>query len=596
MERLSLGRKKIHDAAAELISVGRSLNLGVGAVVELKEKLDDITIRVAVVGEVNRGKSTFLNALMRAKLFPPRATVCTAAITALRDGDPRFRARFRDGSEEADVLPLEDGARALMGLVSKKNPKAQQLERVDVWFPNSFAREGAVLIDTPGVNDPETWREQITIKALAQADAAIFLLDAHKPLTRSERNFLQGNVLGALVNRVIFVVNKCDRLSEEDLKLVLNRCQRELSQYVANPQIHLLAALPTLKRRLGLDAPRELEESFESFEDSLNRFLGDERVELTLGSRRKRLHKIGGDFAQAIDERLRALEGEREQVLARLDEAEEQLKALRKRYAKAEGQRQRETQRLPRELGQRAEEAWDRAKSKHLLTEAGITQVLSAASQGREAGSDEIQSLLADTRRSALSSVENELKALSNRYEVQLGNELVSMDQELRELTDTVVGSISRASDPALSDKIFRFAGELVAEGNQSGSVIEAVAGFAAGAVAAAFGIVAGLMEMVLGGGQGDRARRHKVRIELESISERGKRALTRGAEEQAARIVRGYVEALSRENRSRLDDAELNLQNIESDVRNDEESIAQLRKELLALRTQNHDALSRLR
>ena len=46
------------------------------------ENLKHGEMSVAVVGQVNRGKSTFLNALMGTKLFPSRASVCTAPTLA----------------------------------------------------------------------------------------------------------------------------------------------------------------------------------------------------------------------------------------------------------------------------------------------------------------------------------------------------------------------------------------------------------------------------------------------------------------------------------------------------------------------------------
>jgi hypothetical protein len=138
---------------------------------------------------------------MGAKIFPSRATVCTAGVTILDNGPtPSAEIIYRNKKPQRIDLPLEDPSAKLTEIVSRKNTEVKDVQMVRVWYPNKFTGNGIVLVDTPGVNDPENWREEITYSYLAQADAVIMLLDPMQPLSKSEihiqyfkQNFLNSN-------------------------------------------------------------------------------------------------------------------------------------------------------------------------------------------------------------------------------------------------------------------------------------------------------------------------------------------------------------------------------------------------------------------
>lgn len=596
VEYLSKGREELHSIADELICLSKDLAQSPVSLQDLKARLDDIEIRIAIVGEMNRGKSTFLNCLVSTKLFPPRARVCTAALTILRDGEPRFRAHFRDGHSEDGELPKIDGAKALMSLVSVKNPDAKELEKVEVWFPNNFAREGAMLIDTPGVNDPEIWREKITLEALASADAAIFLLDASKPFSKSERNFLEGNILGSLVKRVIFVINKFDSVDKGDIDAVKERCVRELSKYVENPQIYYLAALPAYRLRIGEDAPKHYLDDFENFEISLNRFLVEERVELTLGSRKARMLKIAMGLRDTLNHRLKALDGEREVMVAKLDAAQLELNSILGQVRQAQSVRVQQCKLIPRELRSKAEHSWDNATATYLQSDSAIEEILSAASESKENVSELIDEKLAKTRRFALVNVENELTAVARKLEVQFRDEVGQVGLQLQKLTESVVGSVADASEPVLAAKIMKFAGTIFDEAGKQSSIIDGAAGFAMGILTVGLGIFVGLVSACFGEQSAAHARRQKVRIELAAMSKTGRLGLASAAENQALELTRIYLARVEDDSQRQIANARSNFEKIKSDIHNDQASLSDIRNGLLKLQARNQAAMVRLK
>jgi len=288
--------------------------------------LDYGELSVAVVGEVNRGKSTFLNALLGTELFPSRASVCTAGVTILDYGDePRAEIVLKNGKTKSIKLPIDNPANSLIEVVSRKNKNIQDIKVVRLWYPNSFTGNGLVLVDTPGVNDPETWREDITYEYLAGADAVIMLLDPMQPLSASEVEFLEHKILGRSIANLIFVVNKIDDVNMQDRAIALGRIENVLQKYVPNPTIYPLAAKPALKAKKVSDLQALQLTGFPEFETGLLDFLVKGRGGLLLKSKIQKGIDHLETIQSSINQRIGALDSEKGSVSEKLNVAQAKL-------------------------------------------------------------------------------------------------------------------------------------------------------------------------------------------------------------------------------------------------------------------------------
>jgi hypothetical protein len=104
--------------------------------------------RLAVVGRVNVGKSTLVNALLGARVAPTDASECTRLATWYR-WDTSYRAELvrRDGTRR------ELGWRTVAGRTQfalAPSDLGVDVERIDVWAPLPLLRE-LTVIDTPGL-------------------------------------------------------------------------------------------------------------------------------------------------------------------------------------------------------------------------------------------------------------------------------------------------------------------------------------------------------------------------------------------------------------------------------------------------------------
>lgn len=248
-------------------------------------QIAQLAVRVAVVGQIKSGKSTFINAFVRhPRLLPTAVTPWTTAVTNLHfaqasppDGAVRFTfmnsgewsdlangGRFRDlahglspGLEPRDlqgeVDALADRARQKLGpefeqligrahLFKSLHPglleqyicsgefsgsdvygKYADITRsADIYLSGGPFAFPTTVIDTPGINDPTLVRDEITRRSLGAAEAYIIVLTARQPLSDQDVALLRF-MRGLNKDRVIVLLNRIDELSDlaEELPQVL---------------------------------------------------------------------------------------------------------------------------------------------------------------------------------------------------------------------------------------------------------------------------------------------------------------------------------------------------------------------------------------
>jgi GTPase Era involved in 16S rRNA processing len=183
----------------------------------LRERLDEGLLRVAVLGQFKRGKSTLLNALLGAPLLPAGVIPVTAIPTFIKaGGEAKARIVFADG--KAPLLLSGEAAikHALEQHISEaKNPHNRlQVEKVEIEFPSEFLACGILAIDTPGVGSTFLHNTQAAEAVLGECDAALFVLSADPPITEAEAGYLRR--VQKLIPKLFFILNKKDLLDAHE--------------------------------------------------------------------------------------------------------------------------------------------------------------------------------------------------------------------------------------------------------------------------------------------------------------------------------------------------------------------------------------------
>ena len=295
---------------------------------ERLSKLEDERFSLVVLGEFNHGKSTFINALLGQPLLPTGITPTTAVLAHLRHG-PQLSAQIvrqsgtrspLDPKQLADWLTVEGQGATAAAEASARGDAGDPLAYVEITVPAAFLEQGVTVVDTPGVNDINEQRADITYGYIPRADAALFLLDAGQILSASERQFLEERILRSSRDRLVFVVTKADLLDGEELAEALAFARKHLDRLVPGAPMFAVSA----KKALAGDAAAGRMQPLQ------------EHLRLTLGSERRRLiydhaladaGRVAGFLRQSLAMRRRSLELPVADLQERVGRAQDRLRA-----------------------------------------------------------------------------------------------------------------------------------------------------------------------------------------------------------------------------------------------------------------------------
>ncbi|RKS28515.1 dynamin family protein [Pseudomonas sp. WPR_5_2] len=149
---------------------------------ELLDALNADAVRLVVLGEFSRGKSSLVNALLGIELLPTALQATTAINTFVRmlpaDRTERFiRIHFQDGRPVQEVPWNDDLALERWGteLDESHADVRQTLDYIEAFMDHPLLERGLVLVDTPGLETVIKHHEAITRKAIAEAHIALWV-------------------------------------------------------------------------------------------------------------------------------------------------------------------------------------------------------------------------------------------------------------------------------------------------------------------------------------------------------------------------------------------------------------------------------------
>lgn len=222
----------------------------------LRDRISDTQSKVLVTGDLNAGKSTFVNALMRRKMMPVDQQPCTTVFCEVLDAE-----QVNEGVEEVhlihpgmayDVNNANTYTRHSLDEVERIVAEAEDLNPEDAPMlkcychdtratQESLLRNGIVdiaLIDAPGLN-----RDSMKTTALFarqdEIDVVVFVVSAENHFTLSAKEFLWNAsndkaYIFIVVNKFDQIRNKekCKRLVLEQIKQLSPRTYEDAAELV----------------------------------------------------------------------------------------------------------------------------------------------------------------------------------------------------------------------------------------------------------------------------------------------------------------------------------------------------------------------------
>jgi len=200
---------------------------------------EDITIKVAILGEFKCGKSTLTNALLGKRILPAFGEPTSAVLTeiAKSESDRYFVRRIKeDGSEVVTDISPGDLADEIM---NHEPGKVVHIHLKDIDLLDSHVS----LIDTPGVNSINDTHDDVTFGYLPFVDVAIVVMDVNTGApSKSLLEFLD-RIPKEEWKKFYFVLNKTDLISPTASKSIKERYRVDLSAHgFENPNLLTLSA------------------------------------------------------------------------------------------------------------------------------------------------------------------------------------------------------------------------------------------------------------------------------------------------------------------------------------------------------------------
>lgn len=165
------------------------------------DKINKNKLEVAFIGRFSVGKSTLINSLLKKDLLPSSTGSTTSKLAFIKKGNENFiNVNYIDGNSNREELSKP--------IIEKLSSDNRVLD-FEIYL-SDFPFDNVVFVDTPGVEDVNNLREDVTYGYLPTADVIIFVLDVSNILTKSELEFYLNHISSNYQDKVFLVFNKAD--------------------------------------------------------------------------------------------------------------------------------------------------------------------------------------------------------------------------------------------------------------------------------------------------------------------------------------------------------------------------------------------------
>ncbi|CAO3668975.1 unnamed protein product [Rhizopus stolonifer] len=259
----------------------------------LQSRVADTSSKVLVTGDLNSGKSTFVNALLKRDILPADQQPCTSIFCEVLD------AMSNDGLEQVHAIPSVENYNRLnpetyhviemRHLYKIITEDFEQYKMLKIYANDartsqeSLLHNGVVdiaLIDSPGLNT-DSVKTTAVFARQEEIDVVVFVVSAENHFTLSGKEFLW-NAANEKTH-IFIVVNRFDSIRDKDRckRLILEQIRQVSPATYADAQdlVHFVSA-GNVDLELGsrkLDAP-----DFARLEERLRAFVLENRTKSKL--------------------------------------------------------------------------------------------------------------------------------------------------------------------------------------------------------------------------------------------------------------------------------------------------------------------------
>lgn len=313
--------------------------------------------RLVVMGEIKKGKSSFINALLNYPgLLPVETDIATSTVYKIVYGPvERYTVFFEPAADNSAgdnsgsintsgentsaaanaPLPIAREQLADYGTEQGNPNNRRQVAFIAVELPAPLLKAGLVLVDTPGVGGLFRKHRDVTFKYAPQADVVLFVVDSvESVISRDEISFLQD--LRKHTEQIAFVQTKIDLAGQDQVATWRDRNLAVLSAELKIPVEQLPYFPISSKMKVLADEAASLEDlrdsGFPEMLDFLQRGLLPQRERVVVRRWLPILASAVGNRCQGSSERLQIAQQSHSGSGASLEEYDRQLTAVITRF------------------------------------------------------------------------------------------------------------------------------------------------------------------------------------------------------------------------------------------------------------------------
>ncbi|MBO4779424.1 MAG: dynamin family protein [Selenomonadaceae bacterium] len=260
---------------------------------------------VLFIGGFACGKTSMINALIGEDLLPTSFLPETAVLGELHYGTKKRitlypkKGKWEGGDEPFDLrevtteeisryvsLSTEDAINSMEKNIDGDESQSRinaKFEKMVIYWPLDILKDGVVLVDTPGINNPYS-NDYIVNDCLPKADAIVYVMDSTKAYTAFDKEQLEKvNTLGRrdIITAYTFYDNIERQWRKDPIKLATLR--KILTDHMLKHtnlgelSIHFLDSIGGFDAKIDNDRDGLRRSGFEGFEDYLGRYLVESR-------------------------------------------------------------------------------------------------------------------------------------------------------------------------------------------------------------------------------------------------------------------------------------------------------------------------------
>ena len=216
--------------------------------------------RIVVVGEIKRGKSTFINAMLgHEDLLPTGNLITTSTVYKVHySTQTSYRVRLfnADGSKETVSVTEREQVEAY-GSVGLSHHDTAEVEYISAGCDAELLKSGVVLIDTPGLGGIYKHHKEITYKYIPRADAIFFVVSSNQPpIGQMELEYLKE--IRKITPFIYFVQTCSTEASTEDRENLKKNNLSLISGALDIPEAQIPYFIVDSKLRLRVKSEKDL--------------------------------------------------------------------------------------------------------------------------------------------------------------------------------------------------------------------------------------------------------------------------------------------------------------------------------------------------